>query len=77
LSKAQFEALLPLIVTALVHKIIERKQMSQDEALSCLYNSELYSILDDEKEKVWHYSVEKLFSLLEDEMTTGKFELPE
>jgi hypothetical protein len=77
LSKAQFEALLPLIITALVHKIIERKQMSQDEAILYLYNSELYSVLDDEKTKVWHYSAEKLFLLLDEEKTTGKFDLPE
>ena len=77
MDKAKFEALLPFIVTALMQKIIERKNLSQDEAFSKLYNSELYCALDDEKTKVWHYSAEKLFDLFEEEMTTGKLELPE
>ena len=77
MDKAKFEALLPLIVAALIQKIIERKNMSQDEAFSALYGSGLYLVLDDEETKVWHYSVEKLFQLFEEEMSTGNFELPE
>ena len=77
MDKAKFEALLPLIVTALIQKIIERKKISQDEAFSALYGSGLYLILDDEETKVWHYSAEKLFQLFEEEMNTGNLELPE
>ena len=77
MDKAKFEALLPVIVTALIQKIIERKKISQDEAFSRLYGSQLYLILDDEKTKTWHYSVEKLFQLFDEEMTTGSMELPE
>jgi hypothetical protein len=77
MNKAQFEALLPLIAAALIQKIIEQKKISPDEAFSRLYGSRLYSALDDEKTKVWHYSVEKLFQLFEEEMDTGKMELPE
>jgi len=77
MNEAKFEALLPLIVAALIQKIIERKKISQDEAFSRLYNSRLYFFLDNEKTKVWHYSVEKLFRLFEEEMTTGNMELPE
>ena len=77
MDKAKFEALLPLIVTALLHKIIERKKMSHDEAFSRLYGSRLYFVLDDERTKVWHYSAEKLFQLFEEELSTGSMELPE
>jgi len=77
MDKAKFEALLPLIVTALIQKIIERKKMSQDEAFSALYGSTLYIALDDEETKVWHYSAEKLFQLFDEEMSAGKLELPE
>ena len=77
MDKAKFEALLPLIVAALIQKIIERKNFSQDEAFSRLYGSRLYNALDDEKTKVWHYSVEKLFLLFEEELFTGNLELPE
>jgi hypothetical protein len=77
MDKAKFEAILPIIVTALMQKIIERKGMSQDEAFSRLYGSQLYFLLDDERTKVWHYSAEKLFQLFEEELNTGTFELPE
>jgi len=77
MDKAKFEALLPFIVSALLKKIIEHKKISQEEAFSCLYNSRLYNALDNEKTKVWHYSAEKLYQLFEDEIASGKLELPE
>jgi hypothetical protein len=77
MDKAKFEALLPLIVAALLQRIIERKKVSQDEAFSALYGSRLYFALDEEETKVWHYSVEKLFQLFIEEMITGNLELPE
>jgi hypothetical protein len=77
MDKTKFEALLPVIVASLMQKIIERKKISHDEAFSQLYGSRLYFVLDDEKTKVWHYSVEKLFRLFDEEITTGNMELPE
>jgi len=77
MDKAKFEALLPIIVAALIQKIIIQMKISQDEAFSRLYNSVLYSFLEEEQTKVWYYSVEKLFQLFEDEINTGKLELPE
>jgi hypothetical protein len=77
MDKDKFDALLPLIVAALMQKIIEYKKMPQDEAFFRLYNSTLYFFLENEKTKVWHYSAEKLFRLFDGELTTGKLELPE
>jgi len=77
MDKAKFEALLPLIIAALLQKIIERKKIPQEEAFLHLYGSQLYCALDNEKTKVWYYSAEKLFQLFEEEMAAGKLELPE
>ena len=77
MDKAKFEALLPLIITSLVQKIIERKRLSHDEAFTKLYGSRLYAALDNEETKVWHYSAEKLFMLFEEELLAGKLELLE
>ena len=77
MDKAKFEALLPLIISALLNKIIERKSISHDEAFSQLYSSRLYNALDQEETKVWYYSAEKLFLLFEEEILTGNLELPE
>ena len=77
MDKNKFDALLPMIVAAFIKKIIEQKKLSHDEAFTRLYGSSLYLFLEDEQTKVWHYSVEKLFQLFEQEMNTGKLELPE
>jgi len=77
MDKAKFEALFPLIITALLQKIIERKKISQEEAFLKLYSSQLYYALNNEKTKVWYYSTEKLFQLFEEEMAVGILELPE
>jgi len=77
MDKNKFDALLPLIVAALMQKIVEQKNISQDEAFSLVYNSALYFFLENEQTKVWHYSAEKLFRLFDEELTTGKLELPE
>jgi hypothetical protein len=77
MDKNKFDALLPLIVAALMQKIIEYKKISQDEAFTRLYNSTLYLFLENEQTKVWHYSAEKLFRLFDEELNTGKLELPE
>jgi len=77
MNKEKFDALLPLIVTALIKKIIERKEITEEEVFSRLYESRLYLYLEEEATKVWHYSVEKLFQLFDEEMNTGKIELPE
>jgi len=77
MDKDKFDALLPLIVAALMQKIIEQKKMPQEEAFYRLYNSTLYFFLENEQTKVWHYSAEKLFRLFDEEINTGKLELPE
>ena len=77
MNKEKYEALLPIFAADLIKKIIEQKNISQDEAISLLYNSNLYNFLEDEQTKIWHYSGEKLYQLFEEEMYTGKFEFPE
>jgi hypothetical protein len=52
MDKEKFEALLPLIVTALIQKMMEHKKITQDEAFPALYCSGLYRALEDEKNKV-------------------------
>ena len=76
MEKDKFAAILPVIVGGLVNKIIDEVHMSEPEAFDKLYNSALYSVLEKEETKVWHYSVPKLFELWENETKTGKLKLP-
>ena len=67
----QFAAIMPYISADLVGMIAEKENISENAAITKLYNSELYAILEQEDTKVWHYSTHMLYSLLEKEEKTG------
>ena len=72
-----FELVLQTITTGLVEKIIAETGLGEDTAMEKLYSSALYSVLETEESKVWHYSVPKLHELWEKEVKTGQLTLPE
>jgi hypothetical protein len=76
-EKDKFAVVLAIIVGGLIYKIIEETHVSEDEAFEKLYLSELYSALEREQTKVWHYSVPKLFDLFQKEINTGRLVLPD
>ena len=73
----RFSVLLQVIVQGLVKKIIDEKGLDGDTVIEKLYTSELYATLENEKTKVWHYSVPMLYDLWERKMETGTLVLPE
>ena len=73
----QFELVLQTISTGLVGKIIAETGLDEDIAIEKLYSSALYSALENEETKVWHYSVHKLYELWEKETEVGQLILPE
>ena len=77
MEKNKFAAILPVITGNLTNKIIEETKLSENEAFNKLYGSELYTALENEKTKLWTYSIPKLYDLYDAEITTGKLELPE
>ena len=77
MEKNIFELVLQTISAGLVGKIISDSGLNEDVAIEKLYLSELYSVLEKEETKVWHYSVPLLYGLYQQEITTGKFTLPE
>ena len=74
---SNFELILQTISTGLVEKIITETGHDEDSAMEKLYSSLLYSSLEKEETKVWHYSVHKLYELWVNEMKTGQLFLPE
>ena len=66
-----------MIVGGLANKIIEETHAGEDEAFKMLYNSELYVLLENEKTKVWTYSVPQLFDLFQNEINIGILEFPD
>lgn len=77
MEKNKFAAIFPVVIGGLVNEIIEETRVSDEEALELLYNSELYAALETEETKVWTYSVPKLMELYQNEIKTGKLELPD
>lgn len=73
----QFKAMLILIVSNLEKKIEEEYQLSTEEASKKLYTSKLYSILEKEDTSLWHYSVETLFRMFDEEVKTGEITFPD
>lgn len=71
MSQEQFIAIMPYISADLIAMIVRKLGISETDAISRLYNSQLYAALEQEDTKLWHYSTEMLFSLLEQEDRTG------
>ena len=77
MDNKQFESVIPMIVVSLVDMIATKNELTEDATVKNLYSSSLYAALENEETKVWYYSVAKLYELYQNEMKTGKLELPE
>ena len=77
MDKYKFDAILPIISAHLIDRIMKGSNLTEDEAVSQLYESQLYVELENEETKVWQYSTEKLYDLYKNEKADGKLELPE
>lgn len=53
MGQKQFFAIMPFICADLVGMIAQREEISENQALSKLYKSKLYSILEREETKLW------------------------
>ena len=67
-QKADIEtAIMPFKVQQLVEIIIEKKQLSYEDAFDYLYSSDCYKLLLQEDAKLWYMSGLNIFELLEEE----------
>lgn len=77
MGQEQFVAMMPYISTDLVAMIAEKQHITEEEAIKKLYSSKLYAVLEKEETKVWQYSTQMLYSLLEQEGKTGNIQFPD
>lgn len=77
MGQEQFAAIMPYIGTDLVSLIVEKQNISEEEAIKKLYSSKLYEALEDEETKVWHYSTHMLYELFEQEEKNGVIQFPD
>lgn len=69
--------MMPFITEDLAARIMEKQNLSETDAVSKLYDSRLYSLLEQEDTKLWQYSTEMLYSLFEEEQQTGAITFPD
>lgn len=77
MDRNQFNALMPHICCRLAEMIAEKQGLSEKEAISRLYSSLLYSYLEDEEMKVWHYSTHMLYELYKQGEEMGSIQFPD
>ena len=76
MTEKDFEIMLYGITANVVAKITALNNWTEDMAMERFAQSKVYSFLEREETKVWHYSSLMLAQLFNEERA-GKFSLPE
>lgn len=77
ITDKEFEAIMTLLVPQVISLICEQYHVDEITAVKEFYESKVYSSLEDEETKVWHFSPLTLFNMYDEEKKTGSFEFPE
>lgn len=77
MEQKKFEALLVLIIPEVVRLIIEKYKCDEVTAAREFYGSKVYSLLEQEDTKMWHFSPLTLFNMYDEERKTGIITFPE
>lgn len=77
MDEKKLEAMLTLIVPKVIHLITENYPYDEVTASKEFYDSKVYSLLEQEDTKLWHFSPLTLFNMFEEEKRTGDFIIPE
>ena len=77
MSQDQFAAMMPYITDDLAAMIAKKQELSELDAISKLYASKLYAMLEREETKLWQYSTDMLYSLFAQEQQTGIIDFPD
>ncbi len=77
MDEKKFEAMLTLIVPKTVNLITENYPYDEITAYKEFYASKVYSLLEQEETKIWHFSPLTLFNMFDEEKRTGDFTIPE
>lgn len=77
MSEKGIEGMLELIVPRLLRMIMEKQSLTEKEALTQLYASDLYRQLEREETKLWHLSIPTLYEMWLEEKESGHITYPE
>ena len=77
MEQKKFEAMLVLIVPKVIGLIVENYELDEVTAAISFYESNVYSLLEQEATKLWHFSPLTLFNMYHEERKTGIITFPE
>lgn len=77
MSEKGIKGMLELIVPRLHRMIMEKQSLTEKEALTQLYASDLYRQLEREETKLWHLSIPTLYEMWLEEKESGHITYPE
>lgn len=77
MSEKGIKGMLELIVPRLLRMIMEKQSLTEKEALTQLYASDLYRQLEREETKLWHLSTPTLYEMWLEEKESGHITYPE
>ena len=77
MSEKGIKGMLELTVPRLLRMIMEKQSLTEKEALTRLYASELYRQLEREETKLWHLSIPTLYEMWLEEKESGHITYPE
>ena len=77
MEQKKFEAMLVLTVPKIIGLIVEKYKLDEVTASRYFYESKVYSLLEQEDTKLWHFSPLTLFNKYDEERKTGNITFPE
>ncbi len=77
MADKKFEAILTLIVPQVINLICENDSVDEITASREFYESDVYSLLEQEDTKLWHFSPLTLYNMYDEEKRTSSFAMPE
>ena len=77
MNNLEFESVVELKIRDIVALVINQNQLSFEDAIQYVYESELYHLLTIEATKLWHLSTVKLYEMLTDEKESKQLKLPD
>ncbi len=77
MEQKKFEAMLVLIVPKIIGLIVKNYGIDEVTASKKFYESKVYSLLEEERTKLWHLSPLMLFHMYDEEVKTGNITFPE
>ena len=77
MEQKKFEAMMVLIVPQVIALIVAEYMLDEVTASKKFYESQVYSLLEEEETKLWQLSPLTLFNMYAEEQKSGSITFPE